>query len=226
MKQTLLGLMAGVAVFAALPAQAATLLPGTTGQLFTPFVAATQGGLLTTTTVPGIALTFSATMRSAVYRNTLGTLDFYYQVARTGPGTDESDEIAAFTASNFAGFMVDAFVSGTDPDAGGFFTASTNGISTTTLGRSMDGKTLRTDFNLNGLVNTETSATYIFRTNATAYRGGTFGVIDGSTFSGRAFQPTVSAAVPEPATWGMMLVGFGVVGSALRRRKSKLAYAI
>lgn len=29
------------------------------------------------------------------------------------------------------------------------------------------------------------------------------------------------AAVPEPATWGMMLLGFGVVGSAMRRRSAK-----
>lgn len=29
----------------------------------------------------------------------------------------------------------------------------------------------------------------------------------------------VSPAVPEPATWGMMLLGFGIVGSAARRRR-------
>jgi choice-of-anchor C domain-containing protein len=28
-----------------------------------------------------------------------------------------------------------------------------------------------------------------------------------------------AAAVPEPATWGMMFLGFGVAGAALRRRK-------
>ncbi|KQS04452.1 hypothetical protein ASG11_09480 [Sphingomonas sp. Leaf357] len=28
------------------------------------------------------------------------------------------------------------------------------------------------------------------------------------------------AAVPEPATWGMMLLGFGMIGSAVRRRKA------
>ena len=28
-------------------------------------------------------------------------------------------------------------------------------------------------------------------------------------------------AVPEPATWGMMLLGFGVVGYAMRRRRSR-----
>jgi len=30
----------------------------------------------------------------------------------------------------------------------------------------------------------------------------------------------VTAAVPEPATWGLMLLGFGVVGYGLRRRRS------
>ncbi len=30
----------------------------------------------------------------------------------------------------------------------------------------------------------------------------------------------ITTAVPEPATWGMMLLGFGIVGSALRRRRT------
>lgn len=29
-----------------------------------------------------------------------------------------------------------------------------------------------------------------------------------------------AAAVPEPATWGMMILGFGVVGAAMRRRRA------
>ena len=32
----------------------------------------------------------------------------------------------------------------------------------------------------------------------------------------------VFAAVPEPATWGMMLLGFGVMGVSLRRRRRSL----
>ena len=32
-----------------------------------------------------------------------------------------------------------------------------------------------------------------------------------------------AGAVPEPATWGMMLLGFGIVGGAVRRRQSRLA---
>ncbi|MBT9472342.1 MAG: PEPxxWA-CTERM sorting domain-containing protein [Phenylobacterium sp.] len=30
----------------------------------------------------------------------------------------------------------------------------------------------------------------------------------------------VSSAVPEPATWAMMIMGFGLVGSAMRRRQA------
>ena len=30
---------------------------------------------------------------------------------------------------------------------------------------------------------------------------------------------TITAAVPEPATWGMMLLGFPGIGMALRRRR-------
>ena len=40
--------------------------------------------------------------------------------------------------------------------------------------------------------------------------------IDNVTFSLNA----VSGAVPEPATWGMMILGFGAMGFALRRRNT------
>ena len=33
-------------------------------------------------------------------------------------------------------------------------------------------------------------------------------------------------AVPEPATWAMMIVGFGLVGGALRRRRPQLSAAL
>ncbi len=43
--------------------------------------------------------------------------------------------------------------------------------------------------------------------------------------SGPLIGITATGAVPEPATWGMMLVGFGIVGSSLRRRRSSLHFA-
>jgi hypothetical protein len=38
------------------------------------------------------------------------------------------------------------------------------------------------------------------------------------TVAGNAYVPT-AGAVPEPATWGLMIVGFIAVGAALRRRR-------
>lgn len=41
-------------------------------------------------------------------------------------------------------------------------------------------------------------------------------------FAGVVYSPaTVDAAVPEPATWAMMLLGFGAIGFAMRRRKQQ-----
>jgi hypothetical protein len=34
------------------------------------------------------------------------------------------------------------------------------------------------------------------------------------------FALTAAAPVPEPATWGLMLLGFGVTGAALRKGKN------
>lgn len=44
------------------------------------------------------------------------------------------------------------------------------------------------------------------------------GAVQLSSFSNGTFGSTVSAAVPEPATWAMMLLGFAAVGFAMRRR--------
>ena len=35
--------------------------------------------------------------------------------------------------------------------------------------------------------------------------------------------PPVAAAVPEPATWAMMIGGFGLTGFAMRRRQAAVA---
>ena len=223
MNRILLSAAIAAAMAAGSAAQSTVLIPGIFGVATSPFaaIAATQGTMLASTTVSGTAFTFAATVRAAVYRNTLGALDFYYQVARTGKGTIAGSKgnqmVEALTGSDFAGFWGDAYASDPDPDGVGFFTASNNaGVASTTFGRSADGAVVRADFGTNGLSGTETSATYVFRTNARAYTDGTFGVIDGSTFSGVAYSPLV---VPEPQVWGLLIVGFGVVGVAARRRR-------
>ncbi len=74
------------------------------------------------------------------------------------------------------------------------------------------------------------SNTYRFVINAGASATPlTFGVLDGNyTDNGGQYRITayqlvagvVSGAVPEPATWAMMLTGFGLVGAGMRRRRS------
>jgi PEP-CTERM motif len=58
------------------------------------------------------------------------------------------------------------------------------------------------------------------------YDVGTFNTvgIHQASFASGGFQParltvinTGGAPLPEPATWGMMLVGFGIIGGAMRR---------
>lgn len=43
--------------------------------------------------------------------------------------------------------------------------------------------------------------------------------------SGTLTVSEVAAAVPEPATWAMMIGGFALVGSTMRRRKTSLHFA-
>ncbi|WP_277980691.1 PEPxxWA-CTERM sorting domain-containing protein [Sphingomonas phyllosphaerae] len=43
-------------------------------------------------------------------------------------------------------------------------------------------------------------------------------------FSGARYS-LLSAAVPEPATWTLMILGFGVVGYTLRQRKARFTGA-
>ena len=223
MKKYLLAAVAA-AVFA-LPAQAASLVAGGTATFDATTV--NTGTLIASQEFSGQAFTFAATFRSAVYRRADGGLDFVYQVRHDGVGSlGSNNNISGFTVAAFNGFTVDALRDGSDHDGAGPFTAPLNNIQgsgfTTLADRSVDGHVLTADFRgapvgggVNDLVQGETSTSYIFRTNAQNFQVGTFGVIDGSTLSGLTFAPT--GAVPEPATWAMMLGGFGLLGAAARR---------
>jgi hypothetical protein len=55
--------------------------------------------------------------------------------------------------------------------------------------------------------------------------------LDLSLFGGQVRASSVATgtitvgAVPEPASWAMMLAGFGLVGGAMRQRKTRIAFA-
>lgn len=67
---------------------------------------------------------------------------------------------------------------------------------------------------------------------------GTTNLVGGYTYDGRIGQTGGSArdyqgsfslssgGVPEPATWGLMILGFGAVGGMMRRRRTEVAEAI
>lgn len=37
------------------------------------------------------------------------------------------------------------------------------------------------------------------------------------TVNGNVLSPSINGAVPEPSTWAMLLIGFGAIGTAMRR---------
>ena len=247
MKRFAFALLAASTALTAAPALADPLAPGTTGVQFTTFNAAERGTLLGTasTTLEGSgANTYTGFMRSAVYQNIFGTLDFYFQVAVTT--INAGDEVNGLSATSFAGYLVNAFV---DRTAFGIFAAAANPNSdpaepnafTSTAERNGGvGGVVRVNFGANGLepaaqggtvgtpqASNQTSATYIFRTSAASFaaNGGTFTVQDGSVAQRPNFAP-IGPSVPEPATWGMMILGFGVAGAAMRRRTTtKVSFA-
>jgi hypothetical protein len=51
---------------------------------------------------------------------------------------------------------------------------------------------------------------------------GTFSASTGYTEGTDGGTVTITSAVPEPATWGLMLLGFGGIGMAMRRRRRPL----
>ena len=224
-------LASSLAIAVATPASAVVLVAGAAPVVPTAGAPTGPGSVVGTGTFNGVAATFSATVKYAVYLNTGNTYDFYFQVTHNGAGsTGNNQPIRMLTLSDYTGFTADAYAVATDPDGAGFFTAANN---PTPAGGSTTGASLDTNgvvtfnfrsFGLNDLVQGETSATYVVRTNATNYNAfGSFGVIDGSSISSLTFEP--AAGVPEPATWGMMIAGFGLMGGVLRRRKATVAFA-
>lgn len=52
-----------------------------------------------------------------------------------------------------------------------------------------------------------------------------FGFANGSVSGVSLYATGRAAPVPEPAVWGLMLIGFGMVGGAMRRRKVAVSFS-
>lgn len=140
------------------------------------------------------------------------------------------------------GNTVNNNINGVDVDSDLFYTdtyqftvptVGTVGASAVTL--TFDGSLTFTEVLLNGIkLNIrETDGVYL----ATAPKGGLFSAANPQTLSikGQLTGETgtytgnvrFESAVPEPGTWALMILGFGIVGYAMRRRPSvRFAQAI
>jgi hypothetical protein len=103
------------------------------------------------------------------------------------------------------------------------------GAPSTLYGRPINIGTAQGDFTVNTA--TTRDLTFFGVTSDTAFNSFTISGITPTLGASIVFDnlskgSAVVAAVPEPASWAMMIAGFGLVGGAMRRRASKAAFAI
>jgi hypothetical protein len=152
---------------------------------------------------------------------TATSVDFLVEpgdVAGAAPGT-VTNYIGTGT---FAGQSCSLMVCGSIND----ITSVSIGASATPLFTLIDGVT----FSLLAITSIDTSNPDVLTFHGTGAFGGTLGgdalaytpgtfvfSTQGGTLT--TFSATAVAAVPEPATWGLMLLGFAGIGFAMRRRR-------
>lgn len=212
------------------PAMAAhELPPGDSGSIFAGPLTPT-GALLADTGLQSVSRTESGTilnttMRSAVYDAPGGFLDFFYQITNLGTSNTSINEL---TFSSFAGFDISSPGTGAWQQLGAFGIFTSGVEMADSARRGPDGSVIGANFGTtlfgdvdagtNALLNPgETSAIFQIRTVASNFRLGTFTAQNGIGLTGIGFAP--AAAIPEPGTWMMMLLGFGGIGFTLRRRR-------
>jgi hypothetical protein len=168
------------------------------GSAFTRTTQGLQIGLSTTTaSADALSTTFAANVGADLVNVLSGDITYSSQALSSNGLTRDFDVV--FTFANAFNY---------DPARGNLLLDVLTTGGSNRAGTTLDGQNLAGD-----------GTSSVFRSN------GTTGTGTASTF-GYVTQFQI-AAVPEPATWAMMLIGFGAIGGAARyrRRKTNLAYA-
>ncbi|MDR6787837.1 hypothetical protein J2Y58_001189 [Sphingomonas sp. BE138] len=137
-----------------------------------------------------------------------------YAAGDANAGSNPGVSAAAYTSSVFGapGTTTQLYVVDTDRDV--LARQNNNGGVLNTVGATGVDLGSRTSFDIAG------NDAFVFNAN-TLYRAdlGT-GQLTSLGQTNRALFGIAIQAVPEPATWGMMILGFGVVGYSMRRRRA------
>ena len=133
-----------------------------------------------------------------------------------------SRSILTMRAANGAAFSVQSFEAGTRTPDYAVTTASGTMAATGVLVEGLSGATVvaSTSFTFTGQTFRQYSLTDAFR-NLSSIRFTAQGTTAAPEFAIDNIRVNEAvAAVPEPATWALLLLGFGMVGAATRRRRA------
>lgn len=137
-----------------------------------------------------------------------------YAAGDVNAGQNPGVAAAAYTTSTFgaAGTTTQLYVLDTDRDV--IARQNNNGGVLNTVGSTGVNLGSRTSFDIAGDDAFAFNGSTLYRANLGTGQLTSLGQTERSLF-GIAIQ-----AVPEPSTWGMMILGFGVVGYSMRRRRA------
>jgi hypothetical protein len=145
----------------------------------------------------------SGVLNTAVFQESGGTLDFYYQVENNAGSIDS---LARETDTNFTGFTTSTGFRVDGSTLPGGFVDGT--VVPVTADRNGPGDVVGFSFNPPDSAKIppgSTSNVFVISTDATHFTNGTASLIDGGTTTIKAFEP--QSAVPEPSELMVMALG-------------------